>query len=161
MLNKNINTMEEKLRKFNRDLEVISDFLENQHLTFMVVGSGALLTCGIPIKREVGDIDIEVCCDEKEARVFKILQDASFPQYSQYQILKKDKPYIFTYKGIKVNVWVVEEFTHKQWVEKNHIRFATVYSVLQRKMAYKRVKDFDDLNHIAKALLGTIDDPKS
>lgn len=145
--------MEEKLVNFKRKLGAVADFLESRGLKFMVVGSGALLTCGIPIRREVGDIDLEVCCNGKEADVFKVLQDATFPQNSQYQSLKSDKPYIFTYRGVKVNVWAVEEFSHKQCVEKDGILYATAYSVLKKKMAYRRPKDLEDLTHIVKTLL--------
>ena len=60
--------MEEKLVNFKRKLGAVADFLESRDLKFMVVGSGALLTCGIPIRREVGDIDLEVCCSGKGGR---------------------------------------------------------------------------------------------
>lgn len=145
--------MEEKLAKFDRQIEKVKKFLDERNLPFMVVGSGALLKCGIPLRREVSDIDLEVCCTEEQEKVFKDLQDATNPYNTDYRVLDSSKPYIFMYRNIKVNVWVVKEFTHDQWVMNNGIRYATIYSVLKKKMSYRRVKDYEDLNHIVKTLL--------
>lgn len=149
--------METKLRDFNEKLRVIQEFLDDHHQLYMLVGSGALLNCGIPLPRFCGDVDLEVIEDEENRKLFKTLQDATTQgENEEYKSLKRDgrgMPFVFTYKGIKVNIWLVKAFNHTQWVWKNNIRIATVYSVLKKKMSYKRVKDFQDLQHIVKTFM--------
>lgn len=86
-----------------------------------------------------------------------MLQDATTPFYNhEYKGKKRDGkelPFMFTYKDIKVNVWLVKAFNHTQWVWKNNMKIATVYSVLKKKMELKRVKDFQDLQHIVKTFM--------
>lgn len=149
--------MEAKLRDFNEKLEVIQDFLDDHQRQYMLVGSGALLSCGIPLPRFCGDVDLEVIETEENAKMFKMLQDATTPFYNhEYKGKKRDGkelPFMFTYKDIKVNVWLVKAFNHTQWVWKNNMKIATVYSVLKKKMELKRVKDFQDLQHIVKTFM--------
>lgn len=145
--------MEEKLRDFNRKLEVIQDFLDEQKQEYMLVGSGALLCCGIPLSRFCGDVDLEVIETEENAKLFKMLQGATLPLNDEYKGEKMNGhnlPFMFVYKGIEVNVWLVEAFNHTQWVWKNNMKIATVYSVLKKKMGLQRVKDFQDLQYIIK-----------
>lgn len=149
--------MEAKLRDFNEKLEVIQDFLDDHQQKYMLVGSGALLNCGIPLPRFCGDVDLEVIETEENVKMFKMLQDATTPFYNhEYKGKKRDGkelPFMFTYKDIKVNVWLVKAFNHTQWVWKNNMKIATVYSVLKKKMELKRVKDFQDLQHIVKTFM--------
>lgn len=149
--------MEAKLRDFNEKLGVIQDFLDDHQQKYMLVGSGALLSCGIPLPRFCGDVDLEVIETEENVKMFKMLQDATTPLYNhEYKGKKRDGkelPFMFTYKDIKVNVWLVKAFNHTQWVWKNNMKIATVYSVLKKKMSYKRVKDFQDLQHIVKTFM--------
>ena len=149
--------MEAKLRDFNEKLGVIQDFLDDHQQKYMLVGSGALLSCGIPLPRFCGDVDLEVIETEENVKMFKMLQDATTPFYNhEYKGKKrngKELPFMFTYKDIKVNVWLVKAFNHTQWVWKNNMKIATVYSVLKKKMEMKRIKDFQDLQHIVKTFL--------
>lgn len=148
--------MEAKLKDFNEKLAVVRNFLDEQRVIYMLVGSGALLTCGIPLERYCGDIDLEVIETDENAKLFKTLQDATTQDDNEYKSLKRDgrgMPFMFTYKGIKVNIWLVKKFNHTQWVWKNNIKVATVYSVLKKKMELKRVKDYKDLNHIVKTFM--------
>lgn len=145
--------MKAKLEDFNEKLKVVRDFLDEHHQRYMLVGSGALLNCGIPLQRFCNDVDLEVIEDNDNGKLFKMLQDATTQVDDEYKSLKRDgkgMPFMFTYKGVKVNIWLVKKFNHEQWVWKNNIKVATVYSVLKKKMSYKRVKDFQDLNGIIK-----------
>ena len=145
--------MKAKLEDFNKKLKVVQDFLDEHHQRYMLVGSGALLNCGIPLQRFCNDVDLEVIEDNDNGKLFKMLQDATTQVDDEYKSLKKDgkgMPFMFTYKGVKVNIWLVKKFNHEHWVWKNNIKVATVYSVLKKKMSYKRVKDFQDLNGIIK-----------
>ena len=120
--------MEAKLRDFNEKLEVIQDFLDDHQQQYMLVGSGALLICGIPLSRFCGDVDLEVIETEENVKMFKMLQDATTPFYNhEYKGKKRDGkelPFMFTYKDIKVNVWLVKAFNHTQWVWKNNMNIA-------------------------------------
>ena len=148
--------METKLKDFNEKLGVIQNFLDDPQQQYMLVGSGALLNCGIPLPRFCGDVDLEVIEDNGNEKLFKMLQDAATQNDEEYKSLKRDgrrMPFMFTYKGIRVNIWLDKTFTHEQWVWKNNIKIATVYSVLKKKMSYKRVKDFQDLQHIVKTFM--------
>lgn len=145
--------MKAKLEDFNKKLKVVQDFLDEHHQRYMLVGSGALLNCGIPLQRFCNDVDLEVIEDNDNGKLFKMLQDATTQVDDEYKSLKRDgkgMPFMFTYKGVRVNIWLVKKFNHEQWVWKNNIKVATVYSVLKKKMSYKRVKDFQDLNGIIK-----------
>lgn len=146
--------MEAKLRDFNEKLKVIQDFLDEHYQKYMLVGSGALLNCGIPLQRFCNDVDLEVIEDNDNGKLFKMLQDATTQSKDdEYKSLKRDgkeMPFTFTYKGVRVNIWLVKTFNHGHWVWKNGIKIATVYSVLKKKMSYKRAKDFQDLNGIIK-----------
>ena len=148
--------MKAKLEDFNKKLKVVQDFLDEHHQRNMLVGSGALLNCGIPLPRFCGDVDLEVIEDNDNGKLFKMLQDATTQDDNEYKSLKRDgrgMPFIFTYKGVKVNIWLVKKFNHEQWVWKNNIKVATVYSVLKKKMELKRVKYFQDLQHIVKTFM--------
>ena len=145
--------MKAKLEDFNKKLKVVQDFLDEHHQRYMLIGSGALLNCGIPLQRFCNDVDLEVIEDNDNGKLFKMLQDATTQVDDEYKSLKRDgkgMPFMFIYKGVKVNIWLVKNFNHEQWVWKNNIKVATVYSVLKKKMSYKRVKDFQDLNGIIK-----------
>jgi hypothetical protein len=149
--------MEVKLRDFNEKLRVVQDFLDDHHQNYMLVGSGALLSCGIPLPRFCGDVDLEVIETEENVKMFKMLQDATIPfcnhEYKGKKMDGKELPFVFMYKNIKVNVWLVKAFNHTQWVWKNNMKIATVYSVMKKKMSYKRVKDFQDLQYIIKTFI--------
>lgn len=145
--------MKAKLEDFNKKLKVVQDFLDEHHQRYMLIGSGALLNCGIPLQRFCNDVDLEVIEDNDNGKLFKMLQDATTQVDDEYKSLKRDgkgMPFMFTYKGVKVNIWLVKDFNHEHWVWKNNMKVATVYSVLKKKMSYKRVKDFQDLNGIIK-----------
>jgi hypothetical protein len=147
--------MEAKIKDFNEKLRVVQEFLDNHQQKYMLVGSGALLSCGVPLPRCYNDVDLEVIETEENAKLFQTLQDATTTlnnEYSGKKMNGKELPFTFTYKNVKVNIWLVEAFSHEQWVWKNNVKIATVYSVLKKKMSYKRDKDKEDLLSIIKTL---------
>ena len=112
--------IEDAFEKINK----VARFLKrNDFNEFAVVGSSALLVCGFPLNRNVGDIDVEVICSHKREQVFKALADAYGNNF--YEVREEypevagstHKPYIFEIAGVKVNVWCVKEFTHSMLVE--------------------------------------------
>jgi hypothetical protein len=148
--------IEDAFEKINK----VARFLKrNDFNEFAVVGSSALLVCGFPLNRNVGDIDVEVICSHKREQVFKALADAYgnnfYEAREEYPEVagSTHKPYIFEIAGVKVNVWCVKEFTHSMLVEARGIRFSTLMSTLCRKMAYKRKKDSRDALSFASTLI--------
>ena len=54
--------IEDAFEKINK----VARFLKRNNFNeFAVVGSSALLICGFPLNRNVGDIDVEVICSHK------------------------------------------------------------------------------------------------
>lgn len=97
--------IEDAFEKINK----VARFLKrNDFNEFAVVGSSALLVCGFPLNRNVGDIDIEVICSHKREQVFKALSDAYgnnfYEAREEYPEVagSTHKPYIFEIAGVKV-----------------------------------------------------------
>lgn len=145
--------MNEQIKK---DLGKVKRFLDNRKIEFKVVGSIALEVCGLPIGRQVDDIDLEVVCSNRQEEIFKALAEAqgnNFFEQSDYSIKGcSHKPYIFQFGKTKVNVWCFKEFSSPAYVEKDDMRYATIMDVLTKKLAYKRAKDFTDLLTIVSNL---------
>lgn len=137
------------IEEFNLKAQIVRKFMESQNMDFLIVGSGALLMCGIPLSREPHDVDIEVICTKEQEQKLKVLHEAN----DSVKGSSPNCPYIFKIKDIPVNVWVVDEFTHKHTIKCDNIKYATVSSVLQKKMSYKRSKDFQDLLNIVTGLM--------
>jgi len=142
-----------------KDLNDFKSFLDQRNLDFMVVGSLALLICGLEV--EVHDIDMEIVCkNSKDEEVFKILSDS---QKNDFYKLKNEydsfdrKPYIFRFGKSIINVWVYEEFTHKTFVYKDYIKYAGVMDVLRKKISYKRYKDVNFVLNLFKNILNIYD----
>lgn len=155
--------MEEKRQKFFRRVGEVSVFLRGKVEGFMVVGSGALLACGVPMRDFPHDIDLEVKCSDVQWKVFEALAEAVGNDYYKrkeedfaLKTLYEKKPCIFSIKGyndedILLNVWKVKKFNHP-CVYVNGIPYATVASVLEVKMMIGRKKDYRDLTYIIKNL---------
>lgn len=144
--------------KVEEALVRLKAFLDSRNMPFIVVGSLALKVHGMPLKREPEDIDIEVMCTPEKEVIFRALADAAGNDfYKMKEMYPQDegiehKPYIFPFEGVVVNVWVVREFTHSTFVYKDYIRYAGVYSILRKKMRYKRLKDYQDLTYLISKL---------
>lgn len=155
-----LNQNKEYLNMALNKIEYVDRFLrQNGFNDYLVVGSSALLACGYPLNRPIHDIDIEVLCTIEEEKVFKALADAwgntfyrvkeDYPEKTGFA----HKPYIFKIKNIVVNVWCVRKFTHSTFVSIGNTKFATLMSVLEKKMSYKRHKDISDAINFASLIL--------
>lgn len=136
-------------------------FLEGEKIPYIVVGSIALRALGIPLNREVHDIDIEVIANERQERIFKEFADASGNHLHEQKETAlrgfEHKPYMFICNGTQVNVWVSrEKFSHPRTVQIAGIGFPTVDTLLRAKATYHRPKDLDDFLFITQELMGTI-----
>lgn len=140
------------------DLNNFKEFMKERGFDFLVVGSLALRVHGIELRNKPGDIDIEVIDSEQANLVFKSITDSQGNTYYQKkedypEVGWSHKPYIFNFGNTKVNVWMVEKFTHETFVYKDYVKYAGVMSILKAKMAYKRSKDYQDMNYLIKSLL--------
>ena len=148
--------LEEAMDKVTR----VGSFLEeNGFNNYLIVGSCALLACGYPLNRPIHDIDIEVECSKDEEKIFKALADSYgnnfYLIHEEYpeRVGFEHKPYIFKIGDILVNIWCVRQYTHLTAVHIDKYKFATMMSVLSKKMSYKRSKDIQDGIKFASLIL--------
>jgi len=144
----------------NDSLQKFKEFANKNQFDFLVVGSLALKTCGLPIKDVPHDIDVEVESNDESdhmrlVSLFSALADAYGSDYykeNEYRIEgNANKPFIFEFNGTLINIWLVKEFTHR-YIYLDYVKYATIYSVLKAKMSYHRPKDYRDLNYIISEL---------
>ena len=120
--------------KYQNDFKRLVTLLSTEKIDFVVVGSLALKTLGLPCKPH--DIDLEVCCSDDKYEKLKFLSDAFTCATDQkcYSCL------CFCFGSTIVNIFRVEEFS-KNIVMKDFIKYKTVDEVLKYKLGYKRTKD--------------------
>lgn len=160
--------MEEREKFFNK-IDKVHKFVLDKVDSYMVVGSGALYACGIPIGRVPHDIDLEVICSDAQWKVFEDLAESEGNDFHKSEekdcALKnffENKPCIFSIKvkgsdeKILVNAWRVKKFNHS-YLSNHSIKFATVESVLKIKMLYGRKKDWRDLTYIIRNLIQLVE----
>lgn len=161
--------MKEREKFFNK-INKVHKFMLDKVDSYMVVGSGALYACGIPIGRVPHDIDLEVMCSNLQWKVFEALAESEGNDFHKnkekdcaLKNFSENKPCIFSIKvkesdeKILVNVWRVKKFNHSYLCSHSYlydysIKIATVESVLKIKMLYGRKKDWRDLTYIIKNL---------
>lgn len=134
-----------------------------------VVGSLALARLGMDAVVQPHDIDIEMVCDdamearlrllaESQGSVFHtVTAGASYPRDAERymeRVTWKHKPYIFKWDGTLINVWAVSAISHRYIQDSEGLKWAVVGSVLDRKCAYRRVKDYAFIQSVVKWLIG-------
>lgn len=154
------NKIKEALDSFVKTIIVPND------MKCLLVGSLALNMLGMELG-EPHDIDMEVILKNPEQEsILKTLSEASGNDFykkkcESYECAEnrmenvtwEHKPYIFTWKGVEINVWVVSEFSHNFITLQNEINVATVMSVVRKKVAYNRKKDIRFCSKMAKKFL--------
>lgn len=131
-------------------------------IPFMVVGSIAWKALGLPLNREIKDIDIEIVCDDEEKLL--LFENICKEQGSKLHLDEENdithfehKPYMFYAFGIEFNIWVSKKtFFHKKSVSCGGILIPTVDEVVGIKAQYHRPKDLEDLLGLSKALMSMI-----
>lgn len=134
-----------------------------------VVGSLALARLGLDVVVQPHDIDIEMVCDDAmEARLRLLAESqnrdfhtvkcgASYPvdaeRYME-RVTWKHKPYIFKWDDTLINVWAVTAISHSYIQDSKGLKWAVVGSVLDRKCAYRRAKDYAFIQSVVKWLMG-------
>ena len=133
------------LREFNQEI------LKPINAKCLIVGSMALHALGVT-EAEPKDIDIEVeIASYNDRNIFKALALASGNDFFKKaatdvesymeNVTWENKPYIFKWKEVVFNVWVVKEFSHEYIHWERDMYMAKPMSVIKKKMAYKREKD--------------------
>lgn len=131
-------------------------------IPFMVVGSIAWKALGLPLNREIKDIDIEIICDDEEKLL--LFENICKEQGSKLNFDEEKnianfnhKPYIFYAFGIEFNIWVSKKtFFHKKSLSCGGIMIPTVDEVIKLKAQYHRTKDLEDLLELSKVLMSMI-----
>lgn len=137
------------------------DFLDIHKIPFVVVGSLALQESGFDVNPH--DIDIEAICNEREEKILDALAKSSGSNFHESyngeaekkmeKVTWSHKPYMFKWGSTVINVWVVTEFSHEFFVNKDGMKIAKPISVLKKKMAYRRSKDYQTLNKIIQQIV--------
>lgn len=137
------------------------DFLDIHKIPFVVVGSLALQESGFDVN--LHDIDIEAICNEREEKILDVLAKSSGSNFHESyngeaekrmeKVTWSHKPYAFKWGSTVINVWVVTEFSHEFFVNKDGIKIAKPISVLKKKMTYRRSKDYQTLNKIIQQIV--------
>lgn len=136
--------------EIKESLKSFVEYLErNLDTDYCVVGSLALQVCGFPMNREPHDIDIEVIGNDKVRAVLEALSESNPPK-STY--LPDPNRYDFVWNDTIVNVWIVDKL-EKQFVWKDHIKYATIQDVIKEKIKYKRLKDISDVLYAFNQLI--------
>ena len=123
--------------------------------SWCIVGSVALKVLG-GIEVTPHDLDVEVLESSEMESIFRNMAiaygssfyerkpddyDAKAEKRMKRPITWKHKPYIFEIRGVRVNVWMVTEFSNRSVQLTNGLRYALPADVLDRKLAYRRPKD--------------------
>lgn len=154
------NKIEEALKSF------VKTVITPNNMECLLVGSFALNMLGMELG-EPHDIDMEVILKNPEQEhIFQVFSEACGNEFykekcDNYECAEKrmenvtwvHKPYIFNWKGVEVNVWIVSEFSHSFITLKDGINVATVMSVIRKKVAYNRKKDIRFCGKMARKFL--------
>lgn len=123
--------------------------------SWCIVGSIALRVLG-GVEVNPHDLDVEVLESSEMESIFRNTAiaygssfherkpdgyDAAAEKRMKRPITWKHKPYIFEIRGVRVNVWMVTEFSNRSVQLANGLRYALPADVLDRKLAYGRPKD--------------------
>lgn len=143
-------------------LDIKRKLFDKNEIPFMVVGSLALQESGFDVIPK--DIDIEAICNEEKEKILSILSSSYGSEYYKVNyedeaerkmenVNWKHKPFIFQWHETIINVWVVDKFSHPYLLNEEGIKFAKPISVLKKKMAYGRVKDYKTFNNIIQQIV--------
>jgi len=138
-----------------------TDMMRLDRKDVMITGSIALFKHGmLPPEREIHDVDIVIRGNEELDRdlqtITKIHGGNTFYRISDDTFKGvKHKPFIFRWKDVEFNIWVLDENvefdTEISLVE--GFRLATVKHILDAKKTYGRDKDLKDLSEICRDIL--------
>lgn len=127
------------------------NFMGNR-IPFMLVGSIAWKALGLPLNREIKNIDMEIICDDEEK--LSMFEEICKKQEGQSHVTEFNddddfgKLFVFTLFGVEFHIWVRDRkkgFYHKKFLTCGGIIIPTVDEVIEIKMRNRRLKDLEDL----------------
>lgn len=149
-------------KEFVYSLSNLKILLDEWNTRWVVVGSIAFAANGMPFKREIKDIDIEVVCNEEQETIFKNLSESQGVDFHNNKEINKfikseHKPYIFNFFGVIVNVFAVKEkLTHPVILKRGEIPIPAINTLIESKANFHREKDLDDLIDLSSRLMSKI-----
>lgn len=166
----------ESKRKMNCCKTVLIKFLKSiqnpqNPVDVCIVGSMAL--CQLGLDNVVPhDIDIEMVCDDAMEAKLKLLAESqgnhfhssnvdSYPfgaEKRMKNVTWKHKPYVFKWDNVLINVWAVSAISHRYIQDSEGIKWAVISSVLNKKCAYRRRKDYEFINKTMEWLMSFLKD---
>lgn len=136
-------------------LQALERFKEEIDDNFIVGGSLALYQQGFEC--EPHDIDLELKTEDfDKICLLKALNSTYVGNEDSCRYPSIQNHYRFRFYGVMIDVWVVNEFDYKRFVYKDYIRYADVISVMKKKIALKREKDYKDLTNYANQITSLI-----
>ena len=108
----------EKLQEFKKHFPFMTDddvyallmmsiHLIGNNIPFMLLGDVAWGALGLPLKKEITEIDIQITCkDENHIAIFRGLAN----DQNNRSYLEAGKPYEFNLFGAKFRIWVSDTF---------------------------------------------------
>lgn len=137
-------TKEEKINKLFKVLNVLKNDLRCKRM--VVGGSMAMYVHGFDV--EPHDLDIEIEGADRDSlvalnmmeRVNRDMKNNSLSEYPEDLVLRRIKV-----DDVEVDIWVVDKIDYNRVVSCNGIEFGDVLSVLKKKMAMNREKDYKTL----------------
>ena len=140
--------LEEKYNLLTLTFEDLIEKLGISKENVLLVGSLALFAHGFPVEG-ISDVDAEIK-NLNPDQVQKLLLLASANAGTEYSS-SVDRIDVI-YKNIKMNLWVVSDFTHS-FCYKNYFKVAEPLSVLKVKLSYGRKKDLSYLRYLLTKLV--------
>lgn len=156
---------EKKVSKILNVFESLINSLGIKKEDIMLTGSIALMKHGIlPENKIPKDIDAVVKCGTEMEYVLRAVTKLNGG--NTYWKTKENawkgvehKPYIFTYEGVEINIWVQSPDTEfdSEIICKEGYHIATVKHILEAKKYYGRLKDASDIIDMGIDLLSGFD----
>lgn len=149
-------------KEFVYSLSNLKILLDEWNVRWSVVGSLAFVANGMRINREINDIDLEVVCNEEQESIFKNLSESQGVDFHNNKetnkfLNNKNKPYIFNFLGVIVNVFVSKDkLSHPVILERGGIPIPTLDTLIESKVQFHRPKDLQDLLAISQWLMSKI-----
>lgn len=137
-------TKEEKIKKLFKVLNVLKNDLRCKRM--VVGGSMAMYVHGFDV--EPHDLDIEIEGADRDSlvalnmmeRVNRDMKNNSLSEYPEDLVLYRIKV-----DDVEVDIWVLDKIDYNRVVTCNGVEFGDVLSVLKKKMAMDREKDYKTL----------------
>lgn len=140
-----VSIMIDALKKFEK--EISKDFI--------VGGSLALYQHGFDC--QPNDIDLELRTDDPNIiKILKLLNSTYQGHDDSCRYPTIENHFRFCFNQIIFDVWVVKEFDYNRFLCQDDIRYADIISVLKKKIALKRQKDYVSIFKYSQQIISLV-----